>query len=323
MIVMHQGALGDFLLALPVLEALHRSYPLIRITLWSKAEHVALLAEKPYVDSVPAPADGELVPFFHDELWKAAIIPRCLEDAQAILIFGQTGSRVLCERLSARLSHSVHWLQSFPPPGRSQHVCQFLVEQCRRLGWSLEECLPELSPSPHNVSFVRESLGQKNRAAPDQLIFIHPGSGGLGKIWPLGSWWALLRFLRETCQYPVFLTLGPADERLRGFAHEAEALGVVTVETPSLPLLAAWLSQGRLFVGSDSGVSHLAALLGVPSIVLFGPTDPEVWAPRGPHVHIVRQNWEQSQVLTWPPSPAAASPAAPVIRLAQSLLSAA
>ena len=194
---------------------------------------------------------------------------------------------MLCERLSARLSSPVHWLQSFPPPGLRQHVCQFLLEQCRRLGWSLEECLPELRPSQHHVSCVRESLGQENRAAPGKPILIHPGSGGLAKIWPLGNWWTLIRFLRETCQLPVVLTLGPADERLRGFAQEAEALGVLTVESPSLPLLAAWLSQGRLFVGSDSGVSHLAALVGIPSMVVFGPTDPEVWAPRGPHVHIV------------------------------------
>ena len=61
---MHQGALGDFLLALPVLEALHGFLPLIRMALWSKAEHIALLAEKSYVDSVHPPAEGELVPFF-------------------------------------------------------------------------------------------------------------------------------------------------------------------------------------------------------------------------------------------------------------------
>jgi len=320
-VVMHQGALGDFLLALPVLEALHHSNPLIRLALWSKTEHLALLAQKPYVESLHPPSDGELVPFFHDDLWQAARIPDCLKDAQAMLVFGQAGSRVLCKRLSSRLSYPVYWFQSFPPPGIRQHVCQFHLEQCRRLGWLVEEGLPELRPSQDDVSCVRTRLRQKDPTALDRPILIHPGSGGLAKVWPVANWWTLIRFLRESCRRPVVLTLGPADERLRDFAHEAEVLGVLTVESPSLPILTAWLSLSRLYVGSDSGVSHLAALVGIPSIVVFGPTDPEIWGPRGPHVHIMRQSWEASEVLKTPPSAAVRSLTAPVIRLAERLLS--
>lgn len=318
--VMHQGALGDFLLALPVLEALHRSQPLLRIALCSKAEHVALLAERPYLESVP-PAEAELALFFHDDLWRTARVPQFLQDAQAIMIFGQAGSQVLAERFSARLSRPVHWLRSFPPQGHRQHVTQFLLEQCRRFGWSLEEILPELRPAPADAASVQKSLIQGDGAARDRPILIHPGSGGLAKVWPLDNWRTLIHFLRETYpSYPVVLTLGPADERLGGFAREAEALGALTVESPSLPLLAAWLSQGRLYLGSDSGVSHLAALVGTPSIVVFGPSDPDVWAPRGPRVHIVRQSWDQSEVLGQSPA-AEGLLAAPVITLAKSLLS--
>ena len=61
--------------------------------------------------------------------------------------------------------------------------------------------------------------------------------------------------------------------------------------------LAAFLSECRLFIGSDSGVSHLAALVGIPTIVMFGPTDPGFWAPRGPNVHILKESWEESEVL--------------------------
>jgi len=55
-----------------------------------------------------------------------------------------------------------------------------------------------------------------------------------------------------------------------------------------LPLLAAILSRCRLYVGNDSGVTHLAAAVGVPTVAIFGPTDPDVWAPRGPGVRVVR-----------------------------------
>jgi ADP-heptose:LPS heptosyltransferase len=55
--------------------------------------------------------------------------------------------------------------------------------------------------------------------------------------------------------------------------------------------LARWLAQARLFVGNDSGITHLAAAVGTPVLALFGPTDPAVWAPRGPHVQVGRTPW--------------------------------
>jgi heptosyltransferase III len=302
MVVVHQGALGDFLLALPILEALYRAYPRLRFDLWSKPDHLALLAEKPYVGKILSLDDAVLVPFFHDVLWKTAKIPPFLEDVQAVLIFGQAGSRLLGERLSTRLPCPVHWIQSFPGPGLRQHVRHFLLDQCLLLGWSLEEVLPEISPSACHLASVREHLRRENVAVCGKPLLIHPGSGGLRKVWPLRNWWMLLQFLRESYPYPVFLTLGPADDWLRDFAHAAKTLGVPTLDTLTLPLLAAWLSQGQLFVGSDSGVSHLAAAVGIPAVVIFGPTDPVVWAPRGAHVHVVRETWEESEVLAWHPA---------------------
>jgi len=306
-VAIHQGALGDFLLALPILEGLHRSYPKIRIDLWTRAEHLALLAEKPYVGKEPSPDDSELAPFFHDELWRGAKIPRFLEGRLAILIFGQAGSRVLAKRLSDRLPCPVQWVQSFPSPGSHQHVSRFLLEQCRQLGWSIQECLLELHPSPLEVSVARKYLQQKEEISLTRPILVHPGSGGLRKIWPLKHWWALLRFLSGQYCYPVFLSLGPADERLKDFAGEAQKLGAVLLEGLSLSRLAAFLSGCRVFIGSDSGVSHLAALVGIPTVVIFGPTDPGIWGPRGPNVHILKETWQEGEVLTWSQEPAPAS----------------
>ncbi|HTY26001.1 MAG TPA: glycosyltransferase family 9 protein [Desulfomonilaceae bacterium] len=318
--MLHQGALGDFLFTLPVLEALHRSYPLVRIDLWSKAEHVAVLAEKTYIGKTHPPDDLELVPFFHEELWREARIPRFFEDALAILIFGQAGSRVLGGRLAERLSCPVHWIQSFPEPGRHRHVHDFLLEQCQQLGWPLKASLPDLRPTVHEVSLIKEKLGLRRQTSFGQPILIHPGSGGLRKIWPLNKWWEILRFLRGQYHYPIYLTLGPADEQLRGFAKEAGKLEVLTLEGLTVSNLAALLSECRLYMGSDSGVSHLAALVGIPAVVIFGPTDPDIWAPRGSKVHIVKECWEESEVLTWSPSSESTSLSSHIIELIRRLL---
>ncbi len=140
-------------------------------------------------------------------------------------------------------------------------------------------------------------------------------------MWPLKRWWEVLRFLRGRYDFPIYLTLGPADEKLRGFAKDAQKLGVQTMEGLTVSSLAALLSVCRLFIGSDSGVSHLAALVGIPSIVVFGPTDPDIWAPRGSKVHIVKDSWEESEVLTWSPASEAIPSSSNVIELIKRLLS--
>jgi ADP-heptose:LPS heptosyltransferase len=51
--------------------------------------------------------------------------------------------------------------------------------------------------------------------------------------------------------------------------------------------LACWLATARIYIGNDSGITHLAAAVGTPVVALFGPTDPRIWAPRGPHVRVI------------------------------------
>ena len=52
--------------------------------------------------------------------------------------------------------------------------------------------------------------------------------------------------------------------------------------------LACWLASARVYIGNDSGITHLAAAAGVPVVAVFGPTDPEIWAPRGERVQVLR-----------------------------------
>jgi len=113
-------------------------------------------------------------------------------------------------------------------------------------------------------------------------IFIHPGSGGLKKVWPLKRWWSLLGWLFRIKAGPVIVITGPADAALREFPQAARRWGCHHLEQPSLVRLAAFLGESRFYCGNDSGASHLAAVVGAPSIVIFGPTNPEVWAPEGP-----------------------------------------
>ena len=139
-------------------------------------------------------------------------------------------------------------------------------------------------------------------------IAIHPGSGGAHKCWPAHSFAAVIEqlwnphwpqlseaervsILRHS--HSVLLLAGPADRErvhdiLNSIRHPPKpGMLKVLVDAPLLKV-AQQLQQCRCYLGNDSGITHLAAMLGVPTIALFGPSDPAIWHPVGPSVRVIR-----------------------------------
>lgn len=113
---------------------------------------------------------------------------------------------------------------------------------------------------------------------------IHPFSGSRRKNWPLDRFQELAQRLEGYC--PVFWCASPED-RLEG-----------AVQIENLYELACWLAKARVFIGNDSGISHLAASVRTPVVALFGPTDPTVWAPRGGPVAVLRAGPAMTDIST-------------------------
>jgi heptosyltransferase-2 len=131
-------------------------------------------------------------------------------------------------------------------------------------------------------------------------LAVHPGSGSRKKNWPAVRWHELILALRD----PVRLVCGEAEaEAWNGSALASTVLAErlrrgtlrLAVNQP-LEQLIADFAHCRLFIGHDSGVSHLAAACGVPCVLLFGPTDPAVWAPPAPHVRVIRRTDELTSI---------------------------
>jgi ADP-heptose:LPS heptosyltransferase len=99
---------------------------------------------------------------------------------------------------------------------------------------------------------------------------IHPFSGSRKKCWPLERFQELGR--RLAARMPVALCAGPEDDLSSA------------VRFSDLYELACWLRSARIYIGNDSGPTHLAAAVGTPVVALYGASDPAVWAPRGPQV---------------------------------------
>ena len=119
----------------------------------------------------------------------------------------------------------------------------------------------------------RREARARTRDLADGFLAVHPGSGSPAKNWPAERFADVAR--RLSGGRPWLLVLGPAE------AQTAEWPGAVVAREWPLRLLGAALSRAGLFLGNDSGVAHLAAASGAPTLTLFGPTDPALWAPVG------------------------------------------
>jgi ADP-heptose:LPS heptosyltransferase len=127
-------------------------------------------------------------------------------------------------------------------------------------------------------------------------IVLAPGAGSAAKRWPLDRWGQLAQEL-QLPRVRWAILLGPAEADLREEARSlAEAIGAEVLDTPELESLPARLARSRLFVGNDSGPTHLAAATGCPTLALFGPHSQPRWEPRGARVMVVRAyaGWESA-----------------------------
>ena len=151
------------------------------------------------------------------------------------------------------------------------------------LPFTFHEALPR-DGSVHATDFYLQQVGGEPGGVPhircegerEDFAVIHPFSGSAKKNWPLEKFRGLAEQLGRTM--PVRWCAGEDDPPL------AEA-----VQIADLYELGCWLAKARLYVGNDSGITHLAAAVGTPVLALFGPaSDPAVWAPRGNHVRVMR-----------------------------------
>jgi ADP-heptose:LPS heptosyltransferase len=203
------------------------------------------------------------------------------------------------------------------PPAQGAHASEWLARPLAGLGLDADGFPPPCAPSPEEAAAAASLAGELGPA----FLAVHPGSGSREKNWPAERFASLVRAMAAGA--PWLLVAGPAD------AAAVAPLDAVPGRrgAPGLPLrvLGALLSRARLYVGNDSGVSHLAAAWAAPTLALFGPTDPAVWAPQGARVSVVRSPTRAMSDITlhdvldaarslsssWPPRPTSSVPSRP------------
>ncbi len=269
LLVLRRGGLGDTLLMVPMLRALQRRWPAARLHFAGVQEFAAVLV-----------AYGAVAVAHSSEsrgLWQLALDTGPGEAARRRL---KAFARIVTDGPLPDLGAGGPEVVVFDPRVVLSGV-PFALQLARQL--LLEPHWPDdawlLPPRPELPSGQQSGL----QSAP---VVLAPGSGGRAKCWPRQAWLGLAQRL-SNAGASVAVVVGPVEQEVddpRRWPWPA----ATTCWVDRSPIeLAEALAQARWFVGNDSGPTHLAAMLGVPVVAIFGPTDPEVWAPVGSHVQVV------------------------------------
>jgi heptosyltransferase-2 len=281
-LVIRGGAIGDFILTLPALRLLRDGFPETELEVLGY-RHIAALAEgRGYARRVRSIEYGPLAPFF------ARNAPLSDELATYFASFGQVISYLFDPdgifETNLRRAGVKHLLRGPSRPDASAHAAVQLARPLEALALYLEDPAARVFPSEADRAFAAEFL------SGERWIAVHPGSGGEGKNWPVERWaWLGERLLGRGDGAGLLVVGGEADgARLEALREVWAGERVRWALGLELPRLAAVLAGCSLFVGHDSGISHLAAAAGAQCVLLFGPTDPAVWAPANAGVTVVR-----------------------------------
>ena len=282
-LVIRGGAIGDFILTLPAIALLRENFPDAEIEILGYEHIVALAHGRFYATAIRSIEYSAMAGFFVPGSALAPDLAEYFAGFQQVIsyLFDPDGFF----EGNLRRAGVKNLLPAYVKIDDSQHAAQQLARPLGRLALFLDDPAARLHPTEADRTFARQFLGD----SPAPVVAVHPGSGSPRKNWPLENWTALGRWLGSLPEKPrVLLIGGEADTAQFATLPAAwSALDLLVARDLPLPHLAAVLERCRLFIGHDSGTSHLAAAVGARCVLLFGPTDPAVWAPANPGVRVL------------------------------------
>ncbi|MFZ2658249.1 MAG: glycosyltransferase family 9 protein [Victivallales bacterium] len=256
-LICHRGALGDFILTWPAIQLLRKHFPEYKFIGLGRPEYMKLAVKLGILEEFHNVESACMLDFFEN-----GMIPEFLgKPEKGILWLKDAGETAELLKKNSNCCFA----PIAPFPVEKMHVAKFHVREILKYLKIKDSFEPvDLIPEPY--------FPAKN------IILIHPGSGSSKKNYSPEFYLEAAKFAEEHFKTEVKFILGPVEiEKGMGNFFPADK----TLTPGNASALADILSGTRLFIGNDSGVGHLAGFLGVPTIILYKNTDPEIWGVVG------------------------------------------
>jgi heptosyltransferase III len=281
-LIFHNAALGDFLLTWPVAMALGRVLAQSRV-FYVAGQQKGQLAERLIgIEAVDAEAGWHHLHRDDEDAKLPEPASRMVQNAQMAVVFSQQRDERFIENLKRASKVDLPVLHLIPNPGPGKHVWRHQLDQLTGS--------PMLRGAVEQMQHLIEDQGVVgvHAASDGRRVVIHPGSGAERKNWPIGKVVEVATILRSRGMDVTF-TLGEVEREKFGakVRDELNRVGDLCLCDTARSLLDA-ISSGCAYLGNDSGPTHLAAMIGKPTVAMFGPTsDAVAWKPMGPRVCVM------------------------------------
>jgi heptosyltransferase-2 len=271
-LVIRGGAIGDFILTLPAIAALRQQFPQAHLEVLGYPHIIQLAQAGGLVDRIQSIEARALAGFFARRGVLAEDLADYFSEFDIIVSYLYDPDDIFKTNVG-RCSQAQFIVGPYRPnEGEKIHATKVYLRPLERFAIFDADHLPRLS-----LNSQPSALNQ---------IALHPGSGSEKKNWPEAQWAELLQQLVHSTNLNLLLIGGEAEgERLQRLAAALPITRTKVAQSLPLTELARLIQPSAAFIGHDSGISHLAAALGVPGVVLWGNTAEEIWRP--PHEKIV------------------------------------
>ncbi|MEW6157158.1 MAG: glycosyltransferase family 9 protein [Verrucomicrobiota bacterium] len=277
-LVIRGGAIGDFILTLPVLAALRTQFPNARLEVLGYPHIASLALAGKLVDDVRSIEARPLAGFFARHGALDAGLGQYFANCALIVSYLYDPDEIFRTNV-ARCSKAQFLAGPHRPSENARlHATEIFLQPLERLAIFDPDRIPRLVIS--NASDLEASR---------PWLAAHPGSGSEKKNWPEKQWASLLETLARETRFNLLLVGGEAEgERLNALSRLWPQNRLKLAQSLPLPQLAGLLQHAAFFVGHDSGITHLAAALGLPGLVLWGESNLDVWRPQSERMTILR-----------------------------------
>ncbi len=283
-LVVRGGAIGDFILTLPALAALRKQFPQTSLEVLGYAHIASLATLAGYASGVKSIEAAALAGFFARRGDLNDALSEYFATFNIIISYLYDPDGIFQENV-ARISKAQFIAGPHRPDERaSTHATEVFLKPLERLTIFGADPVPRID------------LRQQD--AGDTLA-VHPGSGSDKKNWPEERWAQLLKRAADETLWRVFLVGGEAEQdRVQRLSSFVPIQRLTVLMNQPLPQLARHLASCRAFVGHDSGITHLAAAVGLRGVALWGASNEQVWRPQSERFEIARGGTSLSAIET-------------------------
>lgn len=300
-VVRQQNQMGDMLLAVPAFRAIKETFPEAEVTVVSAPINRDVMINNPYVDRVLTynSRDPLAIPHLIGDMRRVRadllIVLHTVSFSFTSAVLGLlSGARYRVGSTSSpfgsRMSEAFYHLE-LPLPSESElatmNEAQHNLYPLAALGMRTDDIRPLLVPTSSETKWAQGFVADHTRATARKLA-VHPGAGKVENIWQPERFAEVVNLLAEQIPIDLVVIEGPRDaDPVATFCALARPSNTV-LRGRSIGDVAAVMQACDLVLCNDTGVMHVAGAAGARTLAVFGPTDPNRWAPRCDNLHIVR-----------------------------------